>query len=282
MIICHTLIGRAINRKMSDKPNNAARQKREELADFLKTRRAVIQPSEVGLPESPRKRTPGLRREDVAELADLSVSWYSWLEQARDINPSDESLNAIADALQLNNDERLHLFRLAKTSGEYVTQNEINLTEIKRVLNSFASDIPATATGRYMNILAWNKAAGELYDDFKILPATRMNWAWYVFKYKSREFFADWDTFARCTLAVVRNDYGKYVGTDAEGTNLIKELRRENPLFDQWWQDHEVISVPHPNKEFVHATQGKLRYVTSAMHLESAPEVRFVIYTPLG
>jgi len=233
VIICHTQGVRVINCKMSEPAVYAAKLKREELADFLKTRRAAVQPAEVGLPESPRKRTPGLRREDVAELADLSVSWYTWLEQGREINVSDETLNSIAVALRLNEAEHTHLFNLARTNGnESKAQNEINLTEIKRILSSFAPGIPATATGRYMNILAWNKAAGALHDDFKVLPKERLNWAWYVFKYKPREFFTDWDIFARCTLALVRGDYGKFVGADDEGAKLIEELRSEIPIFE--------------------------------------------------
>ena len=108
-----------------------------------------------------------------------------------------------------------------------------------------------------------------------------MNWAWYVFKYKSRDFFTDWDFFARCTLALVRNDYGKFVGADEQGTQLIEELRAEIKIFDEWWHDHEVISVPHPTKEFIHTKKGKLSYISSAINLESAPEVRFIIYTPI-
>ena len=130
---------------------SAEKRRRRELADFLRTRRAGIAPLQVGLPQSARKRTPGLRREDVAELAGLSVSWYSWLEQARDINVSDESLNSIANALQLNDDERHHLFCLAKSNTsvrgtEY--SGEVDLPEINRVLESFAAHIPATATGK--------------------------------------------------------------------------------------------------------------------------------------
>lgn len=263
------------------------KQRRQELADFLRSRRAKISPRTVGLPESPRKRTPGLRREDVAELADLSLSWYSWLEQARNINVSDESLNAIADALQLNEDERIHLFRLAKPysggkSNGNDHANDFDLTEINRVLNGFAPGYPVTVTSRYMNLLTWNKAAGELYDDFRILPKERMNWAWFVFKYQPKNFFGDWKIFAKCTLAMVRSDYGKYLGADAEGKKLVEELRAEVPIFNEWWSDHEVLSVPHPHKKFNHSTLGKLQYVTSGLNLESQPEARIVVYAPVN
>jgi transcriptional regulator with XRE-family HTH domain len=262
------------------------KQRRQELADFLRKRRARISPLTVGLPESARKRTPGLRREDVAELADLSLSWYSWLEQARPINVSDESLNAIADALQLNKDERNHLFHLAKpNSGSKSSgngrSNNFDLTEINRLVNGFAPDYPVTVLGRYMNLLIWNKAAGELCDDFRILPKERMNWAWFVFKYQPKKFFDDWEIFARCALAKVRGDYGKYLGSDAEGKQLVEELRGENPIFDEWWSDHEVLSVPHPHKKFNHPTFGKLQYLVSELNLESQPEARIVVFAPL-
>jgi transcriptional regulator with XRE-family HTH domain len=269
---------------MSDLSTSAARQKREELADFLKSRRRRIAPREVGLPESPRKRTPGLRREDVAELAGLSDSWYIRLEQARAINVSDESLAAIADALRLNRDERSHLFRLAKPNEESRQKqppHKVDLAEVKRAIATFSPDAPAIATGNYMNLLAWNKAAGELHDDFQVLPAHRLNWAWYVFKYKPREFFNDWETFARCTLAVVCNEHGKYVGTADENSALIRELSAESPHFKEWWHDREVVNLPNPHKIFVHPEKQHLRYITLTMRLESVPQVRFVIYTPL-
>jgi len=261
---------------------SAEKRRRRELADFLRTRRAGIAPLKVGLPQSARKRTPGLRREDVAELAGLSVSWYSWLEQARDINVSDESLNSIANALQLNDDERRHLFCLAKSNSsargtEY--SGEVDLPEINRVLESFAAHIPATATGKYMNILAWNAAASDLMQDFAVLPKNRMNWAWFVFKYQPREFFGDWEMFARCTLALVRADYGKYLGMDAEGTKLVEDLRSEVSIFNEWWFDHEVLNVPHPRKQFVHPTRGRLQFTSSALHLEHSPDVRIVVYS---
>jgi transcriptional regulator with XRE-family HTH domain len=264
---------------------SAARQRREELADFLKSRRHRIAPCEVGLPESPRKRTPGLRREDVAELAGLSDSWYMRLEQARDINVSDESLAAIADALRLNRDERSHLFRLAKPNEESRQKqmpNDVDLAEVKRVIETFSPLAPAIATGKYMDLLAWNEAAGELHDDFRVLPANRLNWAWYVFKYKQPEFFNDWKTFARCTLAVVRNEHGKYLGTADENISLINELSAESAHFNEWWNDHEVVNLPNPNKIFVHPTKQELRYKTLTMRLESVPQVRFVVYTPLA
>lgn len=261
---------------------SADKHRRRELADFLRTRRAGIVPSQVGLPHGARKRTPGLRREDVAELAGLSVSWYSWLEQSRDINVSDESLNSIANALLLNDDERRHLFGLAKPNPFVrgtAYSGEIDLPEINRVLESFATHIPATAMGRYMNILAWNGAAGDLMQDFAVLPENRMNWAWFVFKYQPREFFVDWETFARCTLALVRADYAKYLGMDIEGAKLIEELRSEVPIFNEWWFDHEVLNVPHPRKQFVHPTRGRLQFTSSAFRLEHSPEIRIIVYS---
>ncbi len=259
-------------------------QRRQELADFLRTRRARLSPVQVGLPRRARQRTPGLRREDVAELSGLSVTWYTWLEQARGINVSSESLEAIAGALRLNDDERRHLYDLAKPSSlnafapspEHETAANVAL-----VLDSLIPTRPAIAKGKYLNLMAWNRAAAQLFDDFAELPSERMNWGWYVFKYKPRDFFVDWETFARCTLAVIRADYGRYLSQDPTvGVKLVEELRTEVPEFREWWTEHDVLTMPHPHKEFNHPTRGRLIYETTTLHLEIATDTRLLIFAP--
>lgn len=128
-----------------------------------------------------------------------------------------------------------------------------------------------------MELLTWNRAAGRLYDDFRILPEGRRNWAWFVFKYQPRDFFADWEASVRCTLALLRYDYGKYLGVDGAGERLIAELRAEVPLFDAWWLDHEV---PDPQKAFNHPSLGHVRYRALTLTLERQPDVRIVVYLP--
>lgn len=264
-------------------PDNEEKQRRLELASFLRSRRARTSPGSVGLPERTHKRTPGLRREDVAELANISLSWYAWLEQARNISVSNETLNAIAAALHLGEGERKHLFDLAKpraVAQQRGPTRRPDMQELERIVQGFSPDYPVTATGRYMELLAWNEAASKLYDDFRGLPEGRLSWVWFVFRYQPQAFFADWETFARCTLALVRSDYGKYLGTDTRGERLIAELRAEVPIFGAWWSDFDVLSVPHPHKTFNHPDLGVLHYLSSALTLESQPEVRIVVHTP--
>src|SRR6266542_3276725 len=140
------------------------RERRQALADFLRTRRARLSPAEVGLPAGMRRRTPGLRREEVAQLAHIGTSWYVWLEQGRDVHPSPEVLESLAQALRLTLNERRHLFLLA---GQALPQHVLPAEEsanpaLQQVLDDLNST-PAYAVGRRWDCLAWNKAADRLF-----------------------------------------------------------------------------------------------------------------------
>ena len=264
---------------LDNQPNRA--NKRRELADFLKARRARIIPQEVGLPKQLRSRTPGLRREDVAELAGISVVWYTWLEQAREINVSTESLSAIAAALRLNSSETKHLFNLADkpfSTKQTKTAPEIPVS-LRAVLNGFAAT-PAFVMGRYLDILAWNTAAEKIFGDFLTGVRKDKNWVKFVFAEDNREFFANWEDFARCTLAVLRADYGRYLDVDKSGERLLGELETGFPEFQTWWQAHDVLDRPHARKEFCHPEAGLVIFDSVTLFVEEETDFRVVVYAP--
>ena len=157
-------------------------QRRTALAHFLKARRARLSPSDVGLPPGVRRRTPGLRREEVAQLAEVGITWYTWLEQGRDINVSETILIRIADALQLTQDERLYLLMLTRSS--FPTPPSPTLTSISPLLQQLL-DIqginPAYLTGRRCDILAWNQSAAKVFGDFGAIPVEERNLIWLLF-----------------------------------------------------------------------------------------------------
>jgi transcriptional regulator with XRE-family HTH domain len=147
------------------------KQRLKELSNFLKTRRSRISPSQVDLTEGIRRRTPGLRREEVAQLAGVGVTWYTWIEQGRDVQVSVQVLEGIAHALKLNLDERNHLFLLADQSPliNTIQSQEIVSPLLLQALNQFGAN-PAYITGQRWDLLAWNQSACDVFGDFEALP----------------------------------------------------------------------------------------------------------------
>ncbi len=170
-------------------------KRRDELADFLRTRRAALQPGDVGLPNGGRRRTAGLRREEVAQLAGVGVTWYTWLEQGRDVRASLDVLEALARALRLTATERTHLLLLGrgeeppppKSPAERVSPT------LKRMMKSLDPN-PAFVLGRRWDYLAWNRAACAVFGDFEKVPRGARNHVWLTFMDPARrELWLDWE-----------------------------------------------------------------------------------------
>lgn len=211
-------------------------KRREELADFIRVRRERLSPAQVGLPNSGRyRRTPGLRREEVAELANVSVTWYTWLEQARNIRVSVQILENIATALQLNPDERVHLFLLAQQPLPPIPPPLKDLVSpaVQHILDSLGA-IPAYVTGRRLDILAWNQAACAVFGNFSTMPYRQRNLVWFAFTDPAaRHLFVDWEDFARSVLAEFRADCGRYVGEEPKYVSFIEDLQTVSLEFQQ-------------------------------------------------
>jgi transcriptional regulator with XRE-family HTH domain len=251
-----------------------------ELADFLRIRRERIAPEEAGFARG-RRRTRGLRREEIAQLAGVSATWYTWLEQARPIRVSEATLESLASALRLDDAERLHLFLLAL--GRAPTNPSplpASATGAVRRLVEAMGAIPAYAMGPLYDLLAWNGAAGEVFALGTLAPADR-NMLWYMFMHpEARRRLVDWEGNAQRTLARFRADAARMVD-DPRTTALVEKLRAASSDFAAWWLRHDILGRPGCRKEIMHPGAGRLVLEHNTLLPYEAQEVRVVVYTPL-
>jgi transcriptional regulator with XRE-family HTH domain len=203
--------------------------RRVELSRFLRSRRARVRPEEVGLSAGGRRRTPGLRREEVALLADVGVSWYTWLEQGRDIHVSEPLLERLARALRLTPTERAHLFELAHgrpAARPVISPGTVSGT-LQRVID--AHPFPALVSTRRWDVLAWNEPAVILYGDFGLLPIEQRNGLWSMFMNPERRArMPGWENDARRAVAGFRLDAAR-AAERTEFDALAAELTRISP-----------------------------------------------------
>ncbi len=257
-------------------------QRRAALATFLRTRRMRLSPAAVGLPPGVRRRTPGLRREEVAVLAEVGATWYTWLEQGRDVRPSVEVLESVAIALRLDATERRHLFHLADRplpGSPTPTPDTVSPT-LLRMLNGFGTT-PAYIKGRRWDVLAWNRAASAVILDFDSLPLERRNMVELIFTDPElRRRFADWESVARTTLAMFRADSGRYPG-DPGIVNLVDRLLYASAEFRAWWPQHAVVARPEGRKEWLHPAAGCLLFEYARFSVDDGSDLKLVMYTPL-
>jgi transcriptional regulator with XRE-family HTH domain len=257
-------------------------QRRQDLADFLRTRRMRLSPEQIGLISNGRRRTPGLRREEVAQLANVGVSWYTLLEQGRDIHPSSEVLHSIADALQLTPDERQHLFLLADQQhlvNTHASDEQVS-PALRRVLDAL-NPIPAYVIGRRWDCLAWNTAAERVLLLSKWMPPYEYNAVWRIFADPmSRLHNPKWEQVAQKVLAEFRADSARYA--DEEWFKcLIADLQRVSPEFRAWWPRHDVRGRSDALKDIEHPLVGCLRFEHTTLQVPTRPELKMMVYTPL-
>jgi transcriptional regulator with XRE-family HTH domain len=260
--------------------NGNGAPRRAELADFLRSRREAILPEDVGLPGGGRRRTPGLRREEVAQLAGVGTTWYTWLEQGRDVRASASVLEAISGALELTPAEHAHLMLLGR--GEEVTPvrapKEIVNPTVKLLVESLG-DGPSCLTGRRFDFLAWNRAHSVVFGDPAEMPDGRRNLLWSLFTDPARrELHPDWEEGARRIVARFRSEAARHVG-DPDFEELISALRERSPEFREWWELHEVATSGVGRKILRHPTAGKLVFEHAVFRPQESPEQRLVLYS---
>ena len=254
----------------------------EEFSSFLKSRRSRISPKQVGLPEGVRRRTPGLRREEVAQLAGIGVTWYTWIEQGRDVQVSVQVLEGIARALKLNLDERKHLFLLANQlpPPDAISHQEIVDPLLLQALNRFGAN-PAYITGQRWDLLAWNQAACAVFGDFEALSIQERNILWFVFMNENlRQILVDWESHARLVLAQFRISYSRFVG-DPWFVELIHNLEVASPEFRLWWAEQNILGRTDGRKEINHPLVGQLRLNYVVFKVADSPNLEVVMYLPL-
>ncbi|MBF6173099.1 helix-turn-helix transcriptional regulator [Nocardia blacklockiae] len=252
---------------------------RSELAAFLRTRRARLQPADVGLPDGLNRRTAGLRRQEVAQLAGLSVDYYIRLEQARGSNPSRQVLAALARALMLSADEREYLFRTAGENPPPVAGPNRVVPQSVRVILDNLSATPAYVVDAAYEILAWNAAAVPFLGDLDARPGRDRNMIRWIFGQPDDD--PHWDdesaaAFARITVADLRAAYARYPGNPALA-ELVTELLGTSPRFARMWSDHEVEVRRGHRKTVRHPQFGPLEFECQLMHISDTDQ-RMILY----
>jgi transcriptional regulator with XRE-family HTH domain len=260
-------------------------ERRKEIADFLRTRRVRRQPEELGLPRGRRRRTPGLRREEVASAAGVSAEWYTWLEQARDVHPSADVLHRIASALRLEPSEARHLLTLAgygvRDSGSDSTRSVSVSLRLQRLMDQLEYG-PAWVFGERWDILGWNRAATIVHGDLAAMQGIERNAVYQLFLRKQlRTMLVDWETHARHCVAKLRSAYARRVD-DAWFNELISLMRARSPEFERWWNDHEIEMWNEGIKHYLHPEAGRLVFDFTVLEVldERMASLRLVTYVP--
>lgn len=253
------------------------------LSEFLKSARARLTPSSVGLPEGTRRRTPGLRREEVASLANVSATWYTWLEQGRDITVSPAVLDAVAAALRLTSDERKYVFALARDSVAAVPVPNEEAATVSPSLQRMITELracPAIISDRRCHIVAWNEAASRVFMDFGKLPPDDRNMIRLLFARREfRRLAVNWESFAREYLAMFRAYYGQYAD-DEWYERFLEEMMGSYSDFPRLWAAGNVSYAPEVLLEFRHASAGKMLFRLTSLHVHGETDLRCSIYTP--
>ncbi|MEV0040369.1 helix-turn-helix transcriptional regulator [Streptomyces sp. NPDC056909] len=255
--------------------------RRHELAAFLRSRRERIMPEQVGLARGSRRRTPGLRREEVAQLSAVGVTWYTWLEQARSIQVSAQVLDALARALLLDRSERAHLFALAGAVDPAPGTPCLTVTPaLRRMLERLEPYPACVQNGRY-DILAYNRTYGHLMCDLDALEPEDRNCMWLAFTNEEwRSALGNRDETIRTMAAKFRAAMAEHLAEPAWKT-LLGRLRSASSEFREIWEQHEVVAVGDKTRRFVNARVGQLNLEHTNLWLGPSSGPRLVSYVPV-
>ena len=251
------------------------------LGAYLKGRRAKLDPAALGFSQE-RRRTPGLRREEVAQRANISPTWYTWLEQGRGGAPSPDVLDRIARALMLSDAEREHLFLLGLGRPPEVRyQKNAGVTpRLQRVLDALPYS-PAIIRSATWDVVAWNRASTVMLTNYELLPPEQRNiLRWIFLDPRARSAQYDWDSVARSVLGAFRLETAR-AGAAAEVEPLVDELSRSSPEFRAMWQDNDVRG-PHGEsvKHIRHPVLGRLAFEYSVFAVDGRTDLSLVVYNP--
>ena len=252
--------------------------RRAALSQFLKSCRARVSPVEAGLPEPQRRRTPGLRREDVASLSGVSVTWYTWLEQGRDVRVSTPVLERIASTLKLSADEREYLFELAHDRPPPLAHGEIDeITDsMQRMLDGLR--VPAYITTMRWDVVAWNPMCTAVLRDYGALAPAERNLLKILFA--GNRDPEDYRAMAQRLVAKLRVDYSQFPG-DAGLEALVKELSEAYPIFRELWQEPQVLGRSEGVSVVEHPEHGTIHLEHTSYMPEGRATLRLVVFAPL-
>jgi transcriptional regulator with XRE-family HTH domain len=258
---------------MSAPPRRAA------LGEFLKARRASLSPSDVGLPPGFRRRTAGLRREEVAMLAGVGVTWYTWLEQGRSINVSTQVLDSVARTLRLNLVEREHLYQLAEAAPKFSATATTVPAPVLQVLHSL-DPLPASVINSRFDVIAKNAAYQDLFGVWHELPCVHHNTLWCCFAERdTRTMLLNFDEEMPHLVARLRAEYAKHIG-DPRWEEDIRRLSERSELFAELWARHDVAGPTERLRRFLHPQVGLLNLVSTELAVSAEADLRISVYTP--
>jgi transcriptional regulator with XRE-family HTH domain len=259
----------------------AGERRRAELSEFLKARRARLSPGDFGMPRGSRRRTPGLRREEVALLAGVGVTWYTWLEQGRQINASTQVLDAVARTLRLDRAEREHLYRLAEATPLRTECARHTVPDTIREIVRSLDPLPASLINSRFDILLSNDASEDMFWEWHSMPCIHKNTLWCcVTEPSARGKFPDYDEHVRYLVARLRSAYSRHIG-DPDWEEDIRRLASLSREFADLWARHEVADAEPRNLTYQHPRAGTLSLAVSELEMPAMPEARIVVYTPL-
>jgi transcriptional regulator with XRE-family HTH domain len=260
-------------------------ERRREIADFLRTRRMRRQPEELGLPRGRRRRTPGLRREEVATAAGVSAEWYTWLEQAREVHPSADVLSRISNALRLEPNEKRHLLTLAgyAIAGEGAdAPRPVSVSlRLQRLIDQLEYG-PAWVFGERWDILAWNRAASVIHGDLAGLQGIERNALYQLFLGdRLRSTLQDWEMHGRQCVAKLRATYAGRVD-DPWFNELVTVLRTRSQEFEHWWNENDIKTWQEGVKHYEHPEAGRLVFDFTVLEVldERMASLRLITYVP--
>jgi transcriptional regulator with XRE-family HTH domain len=252
------------------------------LGTYLKDRRSRLDPAALGFAVG-RRRTPGLRREEVAQRSNISPTWYTWLEQGRGGAPSAEVLNRIAAALMLTDIEREHLFLLGLGRPPEVRYKAVGgvTPRLQRLLDAFEVS-PALIRTATWDVVAWNRAAAAVFTDYGALPAAQRNILRIVFgDPRVRAAQHDWEGVARFVVGAFRADAAR-AGAVSEVGELVDELCRSSPEFAALWRDNDVHVHGEGVKHLRHPMLGPIAFEYSAFAVDGRPDLSMIVYNPVA
>ena len=261
------------------------KEQRQELGAFLRARRAELRPADVGLPQGVNhRRTPGLRREELSQLAGISVSWYTRLEQGKDVQLSAKAVARLAEALQLTAAQREYVVTLARGDplGVEPARTEMVSATLRDLLNAQGGN-PAYLIDARLNLLAWNQAASSVFgfsDEPAAGPPEEHNLLWLIFTHDARTWMVDWERHAKLLLAQFR-DASRHVVNDPWFGRFVERLKERSPEFTAWWSRYDVERVQGTEKVIDHPAVGQIALRQTVLQVVDASHALYLIlYTP--
>ena len=259
------------------------KEKKKQLGKFLKSKRDKLSPTDFGITIGKRRKTSGLRREELAQLAGVGLTWYTWLEQGRDIQVSSQVLESISRVLNLNNEEKKHIYLLA--NHQIPLEMKVNVgNSLHPVVKNFIDhleDCPVYVTNEKWDIISWNSIACKVFGDFTKMSEKERNAVWRCFcsvEYKS--LLVNWEDHAKRLLAQFRGTTNRFIGEEWFG-NLVNDLKNNSSEFSQWWRDQEISGTPIGEKEIRHPYVGTLFMEHMTLQVYDSPDLKLTVYRPL-